>query len=259
MPGSHRFLAFTREVTPAIIECELTHLAREPIDYARAVAQHHAYETLLANLGCRIEKIPALSTQADAVFIEDTAVVVDQVAVITRPGAESRRSETQPVAAALQHHRELIHLRAPGTLDGGDVLRTGRQVFVGQTSRTNQQGIAQLRDALGPAGYSVTGVPVQGCLHLKSAATEVADGVILINPLWAQRASFPGFDFIEVDPGEPHAANALRLGNDLLHGAEYSRTRARLESEGLQVHPIDLSELAKAEGAVTCCSLILPV
>jgi dimethylargininase len=251
-------LALTRNVTPAIVNCELTHLAREPIDYARAVAQHQEYERLLAELGCRILTIPAEPTQADAVFIEDTAIVVDHLAVITRPGAESRRGEIEPVAATLQQHRTLSYIRAPGTLDGGDVLRAGRQVFVGQTSRTNQQGISQLRDVLAPAGYSVTGVPVRGCLHLKSAATEAADGVLLINPLWTDRKSFPGFEFIEVDPGEPHAANVLRLGEVLLHGADYPGTRARLEAGRLKVYPVDLSELAKAEGAVTCCSLILP-
>lgn len=250
-------LAITRDLTPAIVNCELTHLTREPIDYARALAQHDAYERLLARLGCRIERIPADPAQADAVFIEDTALVVDELAVITRPGAESRRSETAPVAAILQHHRQLSHIRAPGTLDGGDVLRAGREVFVGQTSRTNQQGIAQLRDALGPAGYTVTVVPVRGCLHLKSAATAVANGVLLINPLWADRNSFPDFDFIEVDPAEPSGGNALRLGDVLLHGSDYPRTRERLEANGLKVHPVDLSELAKAEGAVTCCSLIL--
>lgn len=252
------FLALVREVTPAIVECELTHLEREPIDYARAVAQHQEYERLLARLGCQLQQITAQPTQADAVFIEDTAVVVDELAVITRPGALSRRGETDSVASTLQRHRALSHIRAPGTLDGGDVLRAGRQVFVGQTSRTNQQGITQLRDALAPAGYTVTGVPVRGCLHLKSAATEAADGVLLINPEWTDPHWFPGFDFIEVDPAEPHGANVLRLGNVLIHGADYPRTRARLEAEGLEVHPVDLSELAKAEGAVTCCSLILP-
>ncbi len=259
MTFTPRFLALTRNVTPAIVHCELTHLAREPIDLARAVSQHDTYQSLLASLGCQIQLIKAEPDQADAVFIEDTALVFDELAVITRPGAESRRGETGPVAAVLQRHRPLVQIRVPGSIDGGDVLRAGREVFAGQTTRTNAQGISQLREALAPAGYRVTGVPVRGCLHLKSAVTEVADGLLLINPLWADRDSFPGYDFVEVDPGEPHAANALRLGDDLVHGAEYPRTRARLEAEGLEVHPVDLSELAKAEGAVTCCSLIIPV
>jgi dimethylargininase len=258
VPTDHTFLALTRDVTPAIVNCELTHLAREPIDYPRAVAQHEHYQQVLAGLGCRIELIPSDPAQPDSVFIEDTAVVVEELGVITRPGAESRRGETRPVAAALQRHRRLSYIRAPGTLDGGDVLRAGRLVFVGITSRTNSQGVTQLREALEPEGYTVSGVPVRGCLHLKSAATEVADGLLLINPLWADRQSFPGFEFVEVDPGEPNAGNALRLGRVLVHGADYPRTRARLEAEGLEVHPVDLSELAKAEGAVTCCSLILP-
>lgn len=259
MRPSAGFLALTREVTPAITHCELTHFARQPIDYPRAVAQHDAYERLLARLGCRVNRIPADPAQADAVFIEDTAVVVDELAVITRPGAESRRPETDPVAGALQRHRPLSHIRAPGTLDGGDVLRAGRQVFVGLTSRTNQQGVAQLRDALAPEGYSVTAVPVRGCLHLKSAATEVADGVLLINPLWADPRAFAGFEYVTVDPAEPHGANALRLGDVLVHSADHPRTCERLEARGLTVYPVDLSELAKAEGAVTCCSLIVSI
>jgi dimethylargininase len=252
-------LALTGNVTPAITRCELTHLTREPIDHARAVAQHEEYERRLTALGCRVERIPADPRLADAVFIEDTAVVVDELAVITRPGAESRRPETEPVAAALQRHRPLSHIRAPGTLDGGDVLRAGRELFVGQSSRTNLQGTAQLREALAPLGYAVTAVSVTGCLHLKSAVTEVADGMLLINPLWTDPETFAGFEYIEVDPAEPQAANALRVGDTLLHGAAYPRTRKRLEARGLTVTPVDLSELAKAEGAVTCCSLVLPL
>jgi dimethylargininase len=257
MSSPSAFLALTRDVPPAINRCELTHLAREPIDYHRAVAQHQAYERRLEELGCRLQRIPADPEQADAVFIEDTAVVVDELALITRPGAESRRSEVEPVAQALQRLRPVTRIRPPGTLDGGDVLRAGRQLFVGRTSRTNAQGIAQLREAMEPLGYSVIPVAVSGCLHLKSAVTEVDNGLLLINPRWVNPGVFAGFDCVEVDPAEPHGANVLRVGDRVLHGEPYSRTRSRLEAEGVNVVAVDLSELAKAEGAVTCCSLIL--
>jgi len=257
MSSPAAFLALIREVPAAINRCELTHLAREPIDYHRAVAQHQVYEQRLEELGCRLQRIATDPEQPDAVFIEDTAIVVDELAVITRPGAESRRSEVEPVAQALQRLRPVTRIRAPGTLDGGDVLRAGRQLFVGRTTRTNAQGIAQLREAMEPMGYSVVPVVVTGCLHLKSAVTEVDNGLLLINPQWVSPEIFAGFDCVEVDPAEPHGANALRLGDRVLHGEAYSRTRARLEAEGMTVVAVDLSELAKAEGAVTCCSLIL--
>lgn len=250
-------LVLVRNVTAAITRCELTHLAREPIDLARARRQHAAYEALLRALGCEVEVIPAPEDQPDAVFIEDTAVVFAELAVLTRPGAASRRGESGPVAERLARERPLVRLGAPATLDGGDVLRTGKRVFVGETTRTNAAGIAALRTALAPHGYSVTGVPVTGCLHLKSAATEAALGLLLVNPAWVDPAAFPGCETLPVDPAEPHAANVLRIENVLVQDAAYPRTRARLEQRGLRVHPVDLSELAKAEGAVTCCSLIV--
>lgn len=250
-------LALVRNVTDAITRCELTHLAREPIDLARARRQHAAYEALLETLGCVVEAIPAPEDQPDAVFIEDTALVFDELAVITRPGARSRRAEVEPVAQRLARERTLVRLEEPATLDGGDVVRTGKRVFVGETSRTSAAGIAALRAALAPHGYSVTGVPVTGCLHLKSAATEAAPGLILVNPAWVDPAAFTGLETLAVDPAEPGAANVLRIGDALVQDAAYPHTRAALERRGLAVQPVDLSELAKAEGAVTCCSLIV--
>jgi dimethylargininase len=204
-----------------------------------------------------VELIPADPEQADAVFIEDTAVVLDELAVITRPGAASRRGELGPVAARLERERRLVRLDAPATLDGGDVIVAGRKVFVGQTTRSNGEGLAALRAALSPIGYDVIGVPVTGCLHLKSAATVAAPGVILLNPHWVDAGSFQGYDTVAVHPEEPGAANVLRVGQSLVQDAAYPRTRKRLLERGLTVRTVDLSELAKAEGAVTCCSLIV--
>lgn len=257
MPSRPPLLALTREVSPSIVRCELTYLAREPIDHRRAVLQHEEYERMLRSLGCEVERIPASPDLADAVFVEDTAVVVEELAVITRPGAASRRRETRPVAAALARHRTLVCIDAPGTLDGGDVLRAGHRVYVGESTRSNAEGRAQLRQALAPFGYSVEAVAMTGCLHLKSAVTAVSDGLLLVNPAWVDPARFAGFECIVVDPAEPRAANALPVGEALLHGADYPRTRDRLERHGFRVAPVDLSELAKAEGAVTCCSVIL--
>jgi dimethylargininase len=241
-------IAITRPVSPAINRCELTHLHREPIDLGRAIEQHEAYERCLEELGCRVVRVPVGPELADSVFVEDTAVVVDKLAVMTRPGAASRRAETASVARALE---------APGTLDGGDVLRVGRRLFVGQTGRSSAEGIAQLRVLLAPHGYTVEAVPVTGCLHLKSAVTQVATDAVLVNPQWVDPSAFRPSRAIEVDPGEPSAANTLMLGGTVVAASAYPRTAARLEALGLRVVRLDMSELAKAEGALTCCCLLL--
>jgi len=250
-------IAITREVSPAIGRCELTHLERQPIDVELARTQHRAYQACLARLGCRVYTLPAEPDLPDSVFVEDTAIVLDELAIVTRPGAESRRPEVAAIAEALRPYRTLYAIHAPGTLDGGDVLRVGRCLFVGLSTRSNAAAIEQMQALLAPQGYTVQGVPVAGCLHLKSAVTEVAPGTLLINRAWVDAAAFAGLELIDVDPAEPYAANALRVGEALIYPAAFPRTRQRLEARGLAVHPIDVSELAKAEGAVTCCSLMV--
>ena len=252
-----KFIAVTRPVSETIASCELTHLSREPIDLGRARAQHLAYEQALERAAhCEIVRVPAAPDLPDAVFIEDTAVVVDEVAIITRPGAASRRAETAGVADVLRRYRELRHIEAPGTIDGGDVLFCGRRAFIGRTSRTNEAGIEQVRNIVQPFGYTVKGVDVRGCLHLKSAATVLAETQLLINPDRISREDFRGIDFLCVDPTEPDAANILKAGDDYIYSPAFPRTREMLE-RSLPLTILDMSELAKAEGAMTCCSLIL--
>jgi dimethylargininase len=249
-------LAFTREVSPAIGDCELTHLTRQPIDFDTAVRQHESYEHCLTELGCRVCRLPGHGLP-DGVFIEDTAVVLDEVAVITRPGAVSRRAETGAVAEALRPLRPLVTIDAPGTIDGGDVLRVGRSVYVGLSSRSNAEGIRQLARHLAPFGYGVCVVEVFGALHLKSAVTEVAERTLLIHSGWVRPEAFPGLDLIAVDPTEPFGGNALRIDGTVVYPSAFPRTRAALEARGIAVRAVDASELAKAEAGVTCCSLIL--
>lgn len=250
-------LALTRAISPRLAECELTHLDRTPISVARAEAQHLAYEATLRALGCDVRRVEPAPDHADSVFIEDTAVVFDEVAVITRPGAESRRAETAGVERALVSLRPVAHIVAPGTLDGGDVLVVGKRVFVGRTGRTNPEGIAQMRAILAPHGYSVDGVEVTGCLHLKTAVTAIDDATVLVNPAWVDARAFAPAKVIEVDPAEPMGANVLRIGDQLLYGGDYPRTLERIRAHGAEVTTVDASELAKAEGAVTCCSLVM--
>ncbi len=250
-------IAITREVSASLADCQLSFVDRHPIDVARARAQHTAYRDALTALGCEVIALPAADAMPDAVFVEDVAVVVDEVAVMTRPGAPSRRAEGASVAQALGHHRPLQSMQAPATLDGGDVLRVGRKVFVGQAARTSAEGVAELAERLQPFGYVVRGVPTRACLHLKSAVTQVAPETLLIQPQWVDRESFAGYRLIEVDPLEEHAANALWVGgNGVIHPGSFPRTRERLERAGIPVIAVDLSELQKAEGATTCCSIV---
>ena len=249
-------IAITRDTSPNLAACELTHVERTPIDATLAATQHRGYQRVLAALGCRVLVLDAEPDMPDAVFVEDVAVVLDEVAVMTRPGAASRRGEGASVAALLRRYRPLRTIEAPGTLDGGDVLRIGRTLYVGQSGRSNADGIGQLRALLAAFGYTVRAVPIRGCLHLKSAVTAVDDGTVLLQPAWVDRAPFDGYRIIEVDPSEDHAANVLRVGDDVLMPACFPRTRQRLADAGIAVTTVDVSELQKAEGAVTCCSLV---
>ncbi len=252
-------IAITRLVSPAINQCELTHLDRIPIDLERARFQHHAYEEALRSLGVEVHSLPEETHLPDSVFVEDAAVMLDECAVLTRPGADSRRPETESIARALAPYRRLFTVEAPGTVDGGDVLTIGKAVFVGQSSRSNQAAIDQMGTFLKPYGYTVKGIQVKGCLHLKSAVTKVRDDTLLVNPVWVDKANFPGMKFIEVDPSEQYAANALLVGESVLYQPVYPRTQARLEVQGIHPVLVDESELGKAEGALTCCSLIFKI
>ena len=250
------WIAITREVSPALGDCELSYVPREAIDVARASAQHRDYLRALETLGCRLLTLPAEASLPDSVFVEDVAIVLDEVAVLTRPGARSRRAEVAGVAEVLRRYRPLLAIEAPGTLDGGDVLRVGRTLYVGQSARSNAAGIVQLRELLAGHGYAVQSVPTRGCLHLKSAVTQLDNHTVLLQPEWVDRARFVDFRVIDVDPAEPHAANVLRIGDALLMPASFPRTRQRLLDAGFHVTTVDVSELQKAEGAVTCCSLV---
>ena len=252
-----RRLAFTRDISPAIENCELTHLERTTIDLTRARAEHNEYEAALRALGYEVKRLPSGPDMPDSVFIEDAAIVLDELAVIMRPGADSRRVETTAVAEAVKTYRPVAAILAPGTIDGGDVLRIGRRLYVGVGYRSNDGGVKQLGAIVSSQGYSVEAVQFQGCLHLKSAVTLVADDMVLINPEWVDADRFQPLRTIDVDPSEPYAANALLIDGTVVYPAEHVRTRKRLEAAGLTVHPVPAGELAKAEGGVTCCSLLL--
>ena len=253
-------IAITRSVSPSIGQCELTHLSRQEIDVNRARSQHVQYENLLIDLGCKVRRLSEEPNLPDSVFVEDIAIVLDNTAVITRPGASLRRNETESIAEALKEYRTLKQITDPGTLDGGDVLRIGRTLYVGNSVRSNIPGIKQLMEIVAPLGYEVEVVKVNGCLHLKSAVSLVGEETLLINRSWVDADSFGVHrEFIDIDPGEPYAANALLVGDELIYPQSFPRTRQRLENNGIGVRVADVSELQKAEGALTCCSLIFDI
>jgi dimethylargininase len=248
--------AITRAVSPTLNRCELTHLARQPIDLAKAAAEHQAYEQCLRDVGLRVISLPAEPEYPDAMFVEDPMIVLDQVAVVTRPGAESRRGEADVLVREIAPYRKLRHIREPATLDGGDVLRVGRVLYVGVSERTNAAGIRQLAAEVEPFGYRVHLVAVTGCLHLKSGASYVGDGTVLVHRPWVNASAFEGLRLIDAPEGEEWAANVLLIGNTILVADGFPKTAELLGQLGRDVRALDITELMKAEAGLTCSSLI---
>jgi dimethylargininase len=250
-------IAITRKVSPRFNECEITHIDRTPIDLNIARAQHHEYVRALAKAGCQVIELAEEAELPDSVFVEDTAFILPEVAVITRPGADSRKPETRSITQALSPYRPLVHVTAPATVDGGDILVLGRNVYVGLSTRSNGHAVAQLQGLLENYGYKVHGVELTDCLHLKTAVTRVDDKTLLINKNWVDPSHFTGYDLIEVDPSEPFAANCLPVKGVIIFPTSFPKTQAKLEEGGFKILAVNVDELAKAEGAVTCCSLII--
>lgn len=252
-----RLVAVVRDVASSIERCELTHVAREPIDLGLARLQHEDYIEGLRRNGVEVIRLEADEAYPDGCFVEDAAVVLDELAVLTMPGSPARRGELAAVAMALEPFRRVIErVELPATLDGGDVLVVGRRIFVGSTTRTNPAGIEAFRRSVRPHGYEVTAVAVPGCLHLKSAVTALDERTLLANRAWLDAVPFAGLAMLDVAPEEPGAANVLRVGAELWAHPGYPRTFDRLRQAGFPVVPMDISEFVKAEAALTCKSLL---
>ena len=250
-------VAITRGVSPRFNDCEITHIERTAINLDTARAQHQNYVNALKSLGYDVLELPAEADLPDSVFVEDTAFILPEVAVITRPGADSRKLETTSIAQILSPYTKIVYIREPATIDGGDVLVLGKKIFIGLSTRSNNDAVDQLNELLKEYGYEATGVQLHGCLHLKSAVTRVDDKTLLINKNWVDTEPFNDYSLIDVDPSEPYAANCLPVGNGIIYPTSFPKTRAKLEARGYKIVNVDVDELAKAEGAVTCCSLIL--
>ena len=248
--------AITRAVSPSLADCELTFLARQKIDVAKAIGQHRDYEDCLARLGVRVIRLPAEPDLPDSVFVEDMAIVLDELAVITRPGATSRQAETESVADALAEFRPLKFIQPPATIEGGDVMRVDRTLYTGLSARTNLAGIEQFRAIVKPCGYEVRAVEVTGCLHLKTACAYLGARTMLVNRRWIDIQKFAEFDLIDAPNDEPWAANTLTIGDVVLMADGFSRTRGLLKERGFDARAIDIGELRKAEAGMTCMSLV---
>lgn len=250
-------IALTRPISASFVQCELTYLERTPIDLDSARRQHASYEALLASLGWEIVRLPVLDDQPDAVFVEDAAIALEELAVVAPMGAASRAGETQTVAEGLARYRPVLGLEAPATLDGGDVLRIGRRVFVGLSRRTNAEAVEQLGRLLAPYEYQVTGVTVHGALHLKSACTYVGDETLLANTDWVDTKPFSRLDILRVDDAEAWGASVLFTGAEIVMPTGFPRTAKMLDGRAYPVHEVDLTEIRKAEGGPTCLSILL--
>jgi dimethylargininase len=258
-------LALTRQPSPNLVNGELTYLTRSPISLGLAEMQHGAYCAALAAAGCEVVTLPAVAEFPDSVFVEDVAVVLDELAVLTRPGALSRQGEVALIEAALAPHRTVTPLLsendplqpASPTLEGGDVLRLGRTLYVGQSTRTNAAGAEALRRWVAPFHYKVVPVEVTGCLHLKTGATAVDEATLLVNPDWIDTTPLRGFELIPVHPDEPWAANVLRLDSTLFASDANPRTCEVLVHRGYEPQTLNISEFAKLEAGLTCLSLLL--
>jgi dimethylargininase len=249
-------IALTRGVSARIAECELTFIDRQPIDFARAVGQHQQYQILLRSFGISVVEIPSESDCPDCCFIEDTALILDEVAVIARPGSIARRPEVAGVVPFIVKYRELVKIESPGTLEGGDVLRLGRNLFVGVSTRTNAQGIQFLRDALRGYGYSIIPVSVPGALHLKSVCAALDDETLLADPTRLDITALSEYEIVKVPSDEWMAADLLRIGGTLFLHDGFPKTLDLLKARGRDVRTIDLSEFLKAEAGPTCLSLL---
>ncbi len=236
--------------------CELTYREREPIDAERAALQHKGYCEALRACGARVVTLARVDELPDSVFVEDTAIVLDEVAVLTRPGVESRRGEVALIEQEVARLRPVVKVQPPATLEGGDVMRVGRRLYVGLSPRTNVEGAEALRRFAAPHGYEVLTVEPRGCLHLKSGCSALDDETVLVNPEWVDARAFGECEVVAVDAAEPSAANVLRVGGSVCVSAAFPRTAALLSARGYEVRAVDVSEFAKAEGALTCMSLL---
>lgn len=240
-----------------MVNCEVTHVSRQPINIPLALGQHESYCLALHSLGVEVEQLPPLPAYPDSVFIEDNAIVLDELMVMTSMGRGARQGEVLLIGSVLSQHRRVVQIFPPATIEGGDVLRVGKSLFVGMSSRTTQLGVDALRVIVEPLGYEVISVNVYHCLHLKTACTFLDDETMLVNSEWLDLDKLKKYRLLPVPQAEPFGANVLRVPQGLLANAAYPKTLDLIRTEGYSVIAVNMSEFSKAEAGVTCLSLII--
>jgi dimethylargininase len=250
-------IAITHTPPPALEWGERTYVGREPIDFQLALRQHAAYCALLRELGAKVITLDVNRDHADAAFVEDTALVLDEIAIMTMPGAESRRPEPPGIERELAKFRTVRRIELPATLDGGDIVVAGKRILVGASRRSNEAGARSLQDITAPFGYVVSRVSLRDCLHLKSACCVLPDGTMLVNPAWIGDArDLHGAQLREIHPAEPFAADFATVGRTVVMSETNPRTADLVRDMGFDVRTTPLSEFEKAEGGVTCLSIL---
>jgi len=251
-----KLVAITHVPSPNMQRGERTFVDELVVDYELSLRQHAEYRAALQRCGAEVIVLDVNRTMPDCVFVEDTAIVLRELAVMMSPGAESRRGEPAGIEPSLRQFREVRRVKRPATIDGGDVVVAGRSVYVGESPRTNSEGIAALRETLAPFGYSVTGVPVRQCLHLKTACSALPDGRFLVNAEWIDASPLPAERLVSVPADEPWAGDVLVIGNQIILAEAFPQTADLLSGLGFETIPVAVSEFAKVEGGVTCLSLV---
>ena len=241
--------------SPALQECELTFIESEPINIEKAIREHGNYCRMLADCGARIFTLDSNIALPDSVFVEDPIIVFDEVAVLTSMGVASRRKESEALERFFRRYREVKKISLPAKIEGGDVLKIGRRIYVGESPRTNKLGFQELCAILEPLGYEVTSVPVTGCLHLKTGCTALDEKTLLINPDWVDEAPFRGYRLVKTLSGEPFGANVLPLLDTICMNGAFPRTIDLVKSLGYKVVSTDITEFVKAEAGLTCMSV----
>lgn len=250
-------IALTRRPAFSLVNCEVGPMPREDIDLHLAFQQHEAYCRALRQLGVAVEVLPPEEAFPDSVFIEDNAVILDELAVVTSMGTPSRQGEPALLLPVLARYRRLVTIAPPATIEGGDVLRMGKTLYVGVSTRTNRAGVEALRAIVEPLGYEVTPVGIRACLHLKTACTSLDDKTLLVNPAWLDSNALRPFRLLHVPAEEPFGANVLRLPGGVLVQASSPLTRDVIESQGFAATCVEVGEFVKADAGLTCLSLLI--
>lgn len=248
-------VAMTHVPSPLLQECELTFVESETIDIEKANVQHKKYCAMLERCGAKVIVLDENLACPDSVFVEDPIIVFDEVAVLTSMGVESRRAESASMEKVFSKYRHVVPIHLPAKIEGGDVLKVGKKIFVGESARTNREGIQALEAIINPFGYEVVSVQVTGCLHLKTGVTALDEKTVLINSDWVDADAFHGFTKVEVPENEPFGANVLKIGEILCMNEAFPESITLVKSLGYSVETVNISEFVKAEAGLTCMSV----